>query len=62
MGTVAVEIFHTRLTIREDGNGASVQALATEVDARIQPLSTTPPRRSPLRAIRIKRIANRVKL
>ena len=36
MRTVEVEIFNARLAVRETGNEGYLQALAAEVDARIQ--------------------------
>jgi len=50
MRTVEVEIFNARFTVREADNEAYLQALAAEVDARIQQIYETTPRISPLRA------------
>jgi cell division protein ZapA (FtsZ GTPase activity inhibitor) len=50
MGTLEVEIFNTRFTVRTAENEAYLAALAAEVDARIQQIYTTTSRISPLRA------------
>ena len=50
MRTVEVEIFNARFAVREVGNAAYLEALAIEVDARIQQIYETTPRISPLRA------------
>jgi cell division protein ZapA (FtsZ GTPase activity inhibitor) len=43
MRTVEVEIFNARFTVREADNAAYLQALAAEVDARIQQIYETYP-------------------
>ena len=50
MRTVEVEIFNARFTVREADNEAYLQALAAEVDARIQQIFATSSQLSPLRA------------
>lgn len=50
MRTVEVEIFNARFTVREAENEAYLQALAAEVDARIQQIYATSQQLSPLRA------------
>jgi cell division protein ZapA (FtsZ GTPase activity inhibitor) len=50
MGTLEVEIFTARFTVRVDGNAPYLQALAAEVEARIQQIYATTPRISPLQA------------
>ena len=50
MRTLEVEIFNTRFTVWEPENAAYLEALAAEVDARIQHLYATSAQISPLRA------------
>ena len=50
MRTLEVEIFNTRFTVWEPENAAYLEALAAEVDARIQQLYATSAQISPLRA------------
>jgi len=50
MHTLEVEIFNTHITVWEPENAAYLEALAAEVDARIQQIYETTPRISPLRA------------
>ena len=50
MHTLEVEIFNTHLTVWAGENVAYLEALAAEVDARIQQLYTTSAQISPLRA------------
>jgi cell division protein ZapA (FtsZ GTPase activity inhibitor) len=50
MRTMEIEIFNARFTVREAENAAYLEALAAEVDARIQQIYTTTVRISPLRA------------
>ena len=51
MRTVEVEIFNACFTVREADNEAYLQALAAEVDARIQQIFVTSSQLSPLRAV-----------
>ena len=50
MHTLEVEIFNTHLTVWAGENVAYLEALATEVDTRIQQIYTTSAQISPLRA------------
>jgi len=50
MHTLEVEIFNTHLTVWAGENVAYLEALAAEVDARIQQIYTTSAQISPLRA------------
>ena len=50
MRTLEVEIFNTRFTVWEPENAAYLEALAAEVDARIQQLYASSALISPLRA------------
>ena len=50
MRTLEVEIFNTHLTVWAGENPAYLEALAAEVDARIQQIYTTSTQISPLRA------------
>lgn len=50
MRTLEVEIFNTIFTVREPENAAYLQALAAEVDARIQEIFAASQQISPLRA------------
>ena len=50
MHTLEVEIFNTHLTVWTGENVAYLEALAAEVDARIQQIYTTSAQISPLRA------------
>ena len=50
MHTLEVEIFNTHLTVRAGENVAYLEALAAEVDTRIQQIYTTSAQISPLRA------------
>ena len=50
MRTLEVEIFNTRLTVREEENAHYLRTLAAEVDARIRALCATSDKISPLRA------------
>ena len=50
MHTREVEIFNTYLTVWAGENAAYLEALAAEVDARIQQIYTTSTQISPLRA------------
>jgi cell division protein ZapA (FtsZ GTPase activity inhibitor) len=50
MHTLEVEIFNTRFTVWEPENAAYLEALAAEVDTRIQQIYTTSAQISPLRA------------
>ena len=50
MRTLEVEIFNTHLTVWAAENAAYLQALAAEVDARIQQIYATSAQISPLRA------------
>jgi cell division protein ZapA (FtsZ GTPase activity inhibitor) len=50
MRTLEVEIFNTRFTVWEPENAAYLEALAAEVDARIQQLYAASAQISPLRA------------
>ena len=50
MHTLEVEIFNTRFTVWEPENAAYLEALAAEVDARIQQIYATSAQISPLRA------------
>ena len=50
MRTLEVEIFNTHLTIWAGENAAYLEALAAEVDARIQQLYASSAQISPLRA------------
>ena len=50
MRTLEVEIFNTHLTIWTGENAAYLEALAAEVDARIQTLYAASAQVSPLRA------------
>ena len=50
MHTLEVEIFNTQLTVWAGENVAYLEALAAEVDTRIQQIYTTSAQISPLRA------------
>jgi cell division protein ZapA (FtsZ GTPase activity inhibitor) len=50
MRTLEVEIFNTHITVWEPENAAYLEALAAEVDARIQQLYASSAQISPLRA------------
>ena len=50
MHTLEAEIFNTHLTVWADKNAAYLEALAAEVDTRIQQLYATSAQISPLRA------------
>ena len=50
MHTLEVEIFNTQLTVWTGENVAYLEALAAEVDTRIQQIYTTSAQISPLRA------------
>ena len=50
MHTLEVEIFNTHLTVWAGENVAYLEALAAEVDTRIQQIYTTSAQISPLRA------------
>jgi cell division protein ZapA (FtsZ GTPase activity inhibitor) len=50
MRTLDIEIFNTHLTVWAGEDAAYLQALATEVDARIQQIYATSAQISPLRA------------
>jgi len=50
MHTLEVEIFNTQLTVWSGENAAYLEALAAEVDTRIQQIYATSAQISPLRA------------
>jgi cell division protein ZapA (FtsZ GTPase activity inhibitor) len=50
MHTLEVEIFNTHLTVRAGKNATYLEALAAEVDARIQQIYAASTQISPLRA------------